>query len=152
MATAKQLDDDKLRERIRALGLRVTGSRMAVLRCLIKAQTPMSHADVYERVQDTCNDRATVYRNLIDLAEVGLLRRTDIDHVWRFEWVGESKGEHNQNAHAHFVCTQCGTVTCLPEPVVSVRAAPSVPRAVRNKQVEVNLRGLCDGCEVGARR
>ena len=102
----------------------------------------MSHGNVADRLQSHAWDRATIYRNLIDLAEAGLLRRTDVgDHVWRFEAVS---GEHDA-AHPHFVCTECGTVECLPELELAVRRARA-PRAVRQRQVEVHVRGLCDAC------
>lgn len=144
---SKQLPtDSELRDRIRAAGLRATGSRVAVLRCLARARAPLSHAEVYESILDSGNDRATVYRNLVDLAEAGFLRRTDIDHVWRFEWLGDEPAAHSATAHAHFVCSRCGTVACLPESVVSLRATRTSPKTVRSKDVEVHVRGLCDAC------
>ncbi len=102
----------------------------------------MSHSDVADRLTMQAWDRATIYRNLIDLAEAGLARRTDIgDHVWRFEAVTEG----HETSHPHFVCTECGTVECLPELELAVRRSRA-PRAVRQRQVEVHVRGLCDAC------
>jgi len=144
---SKQVPSDSdLRDRIRATGLRSTSSRVAVLRCLARARAPMSHAEVYESIADGGNDRATAYRNLMDLAEAGFLRRTDIDHVWRFEWIGDEPAAHSATAHAHFVCSRCGTVACLPESVVAVKATRSSPKTVRSKDVEIHVRGLCDTC------
>jgi len=137
---AKNLDE--LRDAVRARGLRATPSRLAVLEALRASDAPMSHGDVAERLASQAWDRATIYRNLIDLADVGLLRRTDVgDHVWRFEAVA---GDHD-GPHPHFVCTECGTVECLPEIELSIRRAKA-PRAVKQKQVEVHVRGLCDAC------
>ena len=138
--------DTALREQLRAAGLRVTGPRIAVLRQLTQARTPLSHAEVCERVTLAGMDRATVYRNLMDLADAGLLRRTDIDHVWRFEWVAREQPPHTGGAHPHFVCSDCGTVACLPASAVSLRAVRGTPRALRYHSVEVRLRGLCDAC------
>lgn len=132
---------DELRDVVRARGLRATPSRLAVLEVLRTSEAPMSHGDVADRLASQAWDRATIYRNLIDLADAGLLRRTDVgDHVWRFESIGEHDGPH-----PHFVCTECGTVECLPEIELAVRRAKA-PRAVRQKQVEVHVRGLCDAC------
>ena len=79
----------------------------------------MSHGDVADRLANQAWDRATIYRNLTDLAEAGLVRRTDVgDHVWRFEAVS---GAHEPGAHPHFVCTECGTVECLPEIELAIR-------------------------------
>lgn len=129
----------ELRDEIRARGLRATPSRLAVLDLVRRSAVPLTHGEVADRLRAQPWDRATIYRNLIDLAEASLLRRTDVgDHVWRFEAVGD--------AHPHFVCTECGTVECLPELELSLRRA-RVPRALKQRKVEVHVRGLCDRCQ-----
>lgn len=133
---------DELRAAIRARDLRATPSRLAVLALLRSEGAPMSHGDVADRLASEAWDRATIYRNLTDLAEVGLARRTDVgDHVWRFEAVTEG----HDTAHPHFVCTECGTVECMPDLELAIRRAKA-PRAVKQRQVEVHVRGLCDAC------
>lgn len=142
---AKNRDEVALRDAVRSSGLRATPSRLAVLELVRTSDSPVSHGDVADRLQSHAWDRATIYRNLIDLAEVGLLRRTDVgDHVWRFEAIGE---DHDP-AHPHFVCTECGTVECLPELELAMAAGrrAKAPRAVKQRQVEVHVRGLCDAC------
>jgi len=142
---------DELRALVRAKGLRATPSRLAVLELLRISDAPMSHGDVADRLATQAWDRATLYRNLIDLADAGLARRTDVgDHVWRFEAVSD---EHEAAAHPHFVCTECGSVECLPHLELAVRTSRSTsrsarpPRAVKQRQVEVHVRGLCDACQ-----
>ena len=140
---AKNLDE--LRDAVRARGLRATPSRLAVLDLVRGGDAPMSHGDVADRLASHSWDRATIYRNLIDLAEAGLLRRTDVgDHVWRFE-ARASVGDEHDAGHPHFVCTECGSVECLPELELSIRRAKA-PRALKQRQVEVHVRGLCDSC------
>lgn len=136
---------DELRNKLRDMGLRATAARVAVLEVLVTADGPLSHADVCERVGDRGFDRATLYRNLVDLAEVGMLRRSDHgDHVWRFE-LTEGTPSHPPDAHAHFVCSDCGTVECLPSAAVSVKPVRGAPRALK-KSVEIQVRGRCDSC------
>ena len=138
-------DRDALRERIRASGLRSTAPRVAVLACLEGADSPRSHAEICEALQGEGFDRATLYRNLVDLAEAGLLTRSDLgDHVWRFELRRE--GATHEDAHPHFTCTDCGEVSCLPEVTVRIKAAENAPKAVAAASVQVQLRGRCDGC------
>lgn len=140
MASRPNLDE--LRGAVRSKGLRATPSRLAVLELLRASDSPMSHGDVADRLQGQAWDRATIYRNLTDLAEARLVRRTDVgDHVWRFEAVRE---EHDAS-HPHFVCTDCGSVECLPEIELVVRRARA-PRALKQRQVEVHVRGVCDAC------
>ena len=136
---------DELRAELRGAGLRATPSRLAVLDVLRASDAPVSHGDVADRLASQAWDRATIYRNLTDLAEAGLARRTDVgDHVWRFEAASSRHGE----AHPHFVCTACGAIECLPEIELAIRRARSgrPPRSVRRRQVEVHVRGLCDAC------
>src|SRR5215510_14727727 len=103
---AKNLDE--LRAAVRAKGLRATPSRLAVLELLRASDAPMSHGDVADLLASQAWDRATIYRNLTDLAEAGLGRRTDVgDHVWRFDAV---RADHEASEHPYFVCTECGTV------------------------------------------
>jgi Fur family transcriptional regulator, ferric uptake regulator len=141
MALKSKLDE--LRALLRGRGLRATPSRVAVLDLLQNIKQPISHAEVAARLAGQAYDPATLYRNLMDLAEVGLARRTDIgDHIWRFELVG---GDHDAAKHPHFVCTECGTVECLPVMELSVPRAKT-PKAVRQRKIEVQIRGLCDTC------
>jgi len=137
---------ESLRDRLRQAGLRSTGARLAVLRVLERASSPMSHAEVHEQVVEDGFDRATIYRNLMDLTDAGMLARSDVgDHVWRFELRGE--GAAHPGAHAHFVCTDCGDVSCLPDEVVRlVPASSGVPRAIGERQIEVQVKGVCDRC------
>ncbi|MFW5738850.1 MAG: Fur family transcriptional regulator, partial [Myxococcota bacterium] len=87
---------------------------------------------------------ATLYRNLLDLARAGLARRKDLgDHIWRFERVYD---QEHETSHPHFVCTICGQVTCMPGLAVALRQREGIPKAVREREVEVEIRGRCDHC------
>lgn len=133
-------NDKDLRDRLRAAGLRATTARVAVLRALEGRGTPSSHTEVFGDLREDGWDRATLYRNLVDLAEAGLLRRVDLgDHVWRFELVSAPTDAGHEADHPHFLCTHCGDVSCLPEVQVS-----GLPAGLG--QVSVQLRGLCERC------
>ena len=96
------------RASIRAAGLRGTMPRIAVLSYLQSMTTPLSHAEIFDALEEQGFDRATIYRNLVDLTEVGLLLRTDVgDHVWRYELRRMGQAEQ-QTEHPHFMCTDCG--------------------------------------------
>jgi len=135
-------DLEVLRKLLRDRGLRATSSRLAVLEHLrTHPEQPMSHAEIAEKLAGPW-DPATIYRNLLDLVEIGLARRTDVgDHVWRFESINEA----HKDGHPHFVCTECGVVACLPEMELVLPRAKT-PRAVKHRKVELQLRGLCDSC------
>jgi Fur family ferric uptake transcriptional regulator len=137
---------DRLQAILRDAGLRATAARVAVLGRLHGARAALSHGEVADSLAEQGLDRATVYRNLVDLTEAGLVRRTDIgDHTWRFE-VLEGSQNHAPDAHPHFVCGGCGVVACLPEDAVAIRAVRGAPKALRGKAIAVQVRGLCDSC------
>ena len=140
MARRARTHDD-LRQMIRGAGLRATPSRVATLHLLRTQDQPISHGEAADRLSSRDLDRATVYRNLTDLSDAGLARRTDLgDHVWRFEAVTSG------HEHPHFVCTSCGGVECLPEVQLAAQSRARAPRAVRAKEVEIQIRGVCDSC------
>ncbi len=137
------MKDGELREKLRTAGLRVTQARLAVLRALTGAGTPSSHPELYASLQDDGWDRATLYRNLTDLTEAGLLRRVDLgDHVSRFELLSAPVGAGHDAEHPHFLCTTCGDVTCLPDLAVS----GNLPAHVRAANLSIQLRGQCERC------
>ncbi len=132
------------RRHIRDAGLRATAPRVAVLGCLASQQRPLTHADVMKALGSDW-DRATVYRNLADLTKAGLVRRYDMgDHVWRFEF--DPRHGHAGPGHAHFICINCGDVQCIEDVKVHVPAARRLPRAIRNTNLEIQLKGVCDIC------
>jgi Fur family ferric uptake transcriptional regulator len=104
-------DIELAREILRAAGLRSTPARIAVLIALQKGSKPQTHAELSERLVPLGFDKATVFRNLTDLTDVELVSRTELgDHVWRFEIRDPN---HDRSSHPHFVCVDCGTVSCM---------------------------------------
>jgi Fur family ferric uptake transcriptional regulator len=141
---AQDASTAELKEQLRGAGLRATASRIAVLQHLRKARRPVSHADVVEALTEETWDRATLYRNLVDLVGAGLAQKVELgDRLWRFSLA--STETHDGSLHPHFICTECGNVSCLPQ--VSVTAPrKGVPKALRERSVEVHVRGRCDTC------
>src|SRR3990172_3648223 len=132
-----------LRSRLRGSGLRSTPARLAVLGFLEPTPRPVSHADLVEALADKGIDRVTLYRNLTDLTQAGLVRRADLgDHVWRFEST-QSKIGHAE--HPHFTCVECGEIACLSEASVRIAQGKGIPRSA-TRALEIQIRGVCDRC------
>jgi Fur family transcriptional regulator, ferric uptake regulator len=132
------------RNSLRAAGLRSTTSRVAVLQHLSAAGKPVSHADIADILVPQGFDKSTLYRCLVELADAGLLARLDAgDHAWRFERRSE---EHATGEHPHFVCIDCGTVTCLPDVEVKIAPTKGAKSALGNV-TEVFLKGHCKDCQ-----
>ena len=139
---------DQLRTAIRGTGLRATLQRIAVLRIVNESARPMSHAEISDRLGGVADERSTVYRNLMDLARAGLLRRVAVgDRTWRFE---PARSAPHARAHPHFICTSCGTVSCLDDMKVMARRVKA-PHAIKLGEFEVQVRGMCDACARGGR-
>jgi Fur family transcriptional regulator, ferric uptake regulator len=137
---------EDLRDAIRNAGLRRTGPRVAVLRELKSATAPLSHGEVAEALR-LDYDRPTIYRNLMDLVRAQLVTRRDLgDHTWRFSIVRGDEDAHTSE-HPHFLCTDCGELSCLPREVVTLVPVRGVPRSLRKRDIEVQVKGLCDSCQ-----
>jgi Fur family ferric uptake transcriptional regulator len=132
----------EIKQRLRELGLRVTAPRLAVLRVLADAERPLSHAEVVALLgEDISWDRATVYRNLVALVEIGLARvASHAGGIVRYEL---ARGEAH-DAHPHFLCDDCGVVSCLPETAVVTPKKAKWSKSL--KGAEVQFVGRCPGC------
>jgi Fur family ferric uptake transcriptional regulator len=138
--SARSEQFEACRKAIRDSGLRATPARIATLMEIRAAGSPMTHADIAERLAATGYDKTTAFRNLNDLVTAGLLRRTELgDHVYRFEIVPPS-GE----AHPHFLCVDCGAVTCLDD--LQFTAGSRRQSETVGEVTEILLRGHCNEC------
>ncbi len=134
----------EIRNIVRSAGLRCTSARLAVMQQLRKATSPVSHADIADDLVPLGFDKATVYRNLIDLADCGLVSRSELgDHVWRFELRDPNAPEDSE--HPHFVCVDCGGVTCLED----VEMTPATRKRWEKvgRVTEILLKGHCNACD-----
>ncbi len=138
---------DVLRGLLREAGLRATPARVAVLGVVRAATAPLSHSEVVAQLDGRGWDPATIFRNLVTLADAGFVHRTDMgDHVWRFEAVTEAGKGTTVHDHAHFLCTECGEVTCMPGFELKLPRGRQVPQSVRTRAVQIHVQGLCDEC------
>lgn len=135
---------DWARRTIQAAGLRATPARIATLLVLRDSSAPLTHAEVAARLAGHEIDRATVFRNLNDMATANLLRRSELgDHAWRFEIIAEKEQAHA--SHPHFVCVDCGAVSCMQEIELTNKSKTASRRF--GKVTEILLRGHCHDCE-----
>ncbi len=134
---------EDLRQKIREAGLRATPARIAALAMLLDSPAPLSHAEVAEHLIKKGVDKATAFRNLNDMTDAGLLRRTELgDHVWRFEPIRVS--DHDASTHPHFLCVDCGKVTCLS----GIRLTSNSMKISHDigEVTEILFRGHCKSC------
>ena len=134
-------DIESVKGMIREAGLRATPARIATLKLLLNAKSPLTHSEVSSQLADSGVDRTTVFRNLNVLANAGLLRKTELgDHVWRFE---VAKGCES-SAHPHFICVDCGTISCLTDVKLTANSLRMSEKF--GTVTEILLRGHCSDC------
>lgn len=143
---------DAARALLKEVDLRCTSARIAVLQHMSSAEQPLSHAEVADQLENSVFDRSTVFRVLVELADAGLLTRLDIgDQVRRFEIKRKSRGVKAAKSsfepleHPHFVCVDCGIVTCLTDTELGLSSTLSRKTPI-GTITEILLRGHCQLC------
>ncbi|HPF36299.1 transcriptional repressor [bacterium] len=137
-------DKQDIRDRLHRAGLRATAPRTAVFALLSDASRPLAFHEVADALGDTDWDRATTYRNLVRLTDAGLARVVSrAGGMARYTAVRD--GGESEHAHPHFVCSECGGVSCLPQATVPVpRVRGKWSASVR--QASIQLQGRCPSC------
>ena len=131
-------------ERLRAAGMRVTGTRIAVYEELLSAGHQDADA-ISRRVADRLGgvSRQTVYDALSVLCEIGLVRR--IEPAGSPAALYETRVADN---HHHVVCRSCGKVADID---CVTGQAPCLDASETNgfvvDEAEVTFWGLCPNCQ-----
>jgi len=144
MSKKKDTDEiETVREILRTAGLRSTPARISVLIALRRGSKPQTHAELSDKLVPIGFDKATVFRNLSDLTDAELVSRTELgDHVWRFEIRDPT---HDRSSHPHFVCVECGIVSCMDGiglPDDKMKKSLNIARIS-----EILVKGHCMACE-----
>ena len=113
----KKMVNDILRKELKDRNFRITAQRELIMR--IFAESPEDHLsveEVYRKLLDKRSriSKATVYRTVELLSDLGLLRKIEIDEgIVRFELADSNKhGKH------HLICTDCGETMTIPDELV----------------------------------
>jgi len=144
-------EDRVLTAALLAGGHRLTGPRRAVWAALAPvaahADAHLSVDEVVERTQALGSgiDRATAYRVLALLEELGLVRASQLGSGDAVRWERAHPDEH-----FHLRCTVCGTVDHhVGTLVATVREHLDDGHGFRAETVELTVHGRCAAC-VGA--
>jgi Fur family ferric uptake transcriptional regulator len=101
-------------ERLAQAGYRRGGARRAVVELLAGGHCAMTAAEIEDRLraEGRAVARASVYRSLEQLDELGLVTRLEVGQgTARYE-AAQPSGEH----HHHLVCDTCGAVRPFEDP------------------------------------
>ncbi len=135
-------------ERLADAGYRRGGARREVVALLGEQSCALSAAEIEDRLarRDRSVSRASVYRVLEELEQIGLVQRVGVGQgMVRYEPVHHGPGHHH-----HLVCDQCGRLQPFADDDLEqaiARLSSRVPFHVADH--EVVLRGSCDTCADG---
>ena len=134
------MDGDAIKRSLEDGGLRCTPQRYAVMAFLMKCNRHPTASEIYEAVNrvDPRSSRATIYNNLRDLVQAGLVREVAVEgRAAQFD----AKGMQ----HHHFVCDRCGNVEDVEWYDVPRPASRTLGKRVL-REWELIFRGLCTKC------
>ena len=89
---------------LRESGYKATPGRLSLLQVLAKADFPLTPQEIVEELGGKIN-QATIYRALESLVEVGVVRRTDMQHAHAHYELSTGAKHHH-----HLICKTCGRV------------------------------------------
>lgn len=128
-------------ERLRAVGLRPTRQRLALVRLLFDEGDRHVSAEQLHAEAQRVGVRvslATIYNTLNQFTEAGLLREVVVDS-------GCSYFDTNIGDHHHFFFEDSGQLQDIPGDQVQVSALPAAPAGTAVRRVDVIVRVAGDG-------
>jgi len=129
---------------LRSLKLKTTPTRLAILVFLQTHHKPVSAQTLAEKLGKNAIDQATVYRNLTNLEELGVVRRVELKSNRAFFELKSNKDHH------HIICVSCGLIedfyNCNIDKV-AVSALKNSKRFAKVSEHSLELFGLCKQCE-----
>src|SRR3569833_441619 len=134
------MNPDTIKRCLAGTGLRSTPQRYAVMAFLMEQPGHPTAAEIFEAVNrvDPRSSRATIYNNLRDLVQAGLVREVAMEgRAARFD----AKGMR----HHHFICDRCWTGEDVDWYDVPRPSAKSLGKRVL-RDCELIFRGLCSKC------
>lgn len=129
-------------------GYRRGGARGAIVELLDEQPCALSAAEIEQalRRRSRSVSRASVYRVIEELEQIGLLQRVEVGQgSVRFEPLRHGPGHHH-----HLVCERCG----LLQPFTDEGLERAIRRVserlpLRVSEHEIVFRGSCEACAVG---
>ena len=132
---------DEILTHLERLGLRQTGPRRAVVEAICTRDGSFTTQEIADELADRGVGRATVFRAIGTLQELGYLSRLHVGEECHRYTLCEPTHHH------HMVCTSCGQVFPFESCTVEEEAAAAARRlgfAVRGHHVDVF--GHCAAC------
>lgn len=116
-----------------------TAIRRQVLNQLWDDETALTQKEIEERLPPE-TDRVTLYRTLKLFTEKGILHKIVLNgDIQKFK----KAGRFRKSDHAHFYCTNCHKLLCMPLLDVDLS---NLPQGFRFSSARIIVEGICDHC------
>jgi Fur family ferric uptake transcriptional regulator/Fur family peroxide stress response transcriptional regulator len=132
----------QIEERVRAVGLKLTPQRFAVLDFLVRSREHPTADQISAALNRRFPraSRATIYNTLNALRDAGLVHEVYLDDaVARFD--------ANLDEHHHFVCRVCDRLEDVPAEALGELPARRLERGHMVENYEIVMRGVCAACQ-----
>jgi Fe2+ or Zn2+ uptake regulation protein len=133
-------------ERLRTAGQRYTGQRRRLVAILAGSRSPLSIPDILRGRRGL--PQSSVYRNLSDLVDAGVVRRIMTgEDFGRYELAEDLTGHHH-----HVICSSCGRTRDVTLPADLERTLERTLDGVARRagfahfDHRLDLVGMCDDC------
>lgn len=136
------MDVNQIVQQLRVKGYRLTPQRMAIFRALAESDRHPSAYDLYEQLKADYPmlGLATVYKTLELLEEMGEVTLTGVGDGNRYE--------PNRHPHVNLVCTRCGRIQDLLDPLVEqLQSQVSLRSGFNIQGARVEYYGVCPACQ-----
>ena len=123
---------------------RNTIQKIKILEALKNTREHPSAEQVYEVVKQSIPSisLATVYRNLNQMYEEGIIKRLEINKEYHYDAF--------INEHIHFVCINCGSILDLNISGINKKIFAKIKEQTNNepKSSEIIIYGICEKCKI----
>lgn len=127
---------------LRKWGYKPTRQRKAIIEVLMDNRRPLTVQELYSQVKKKMPSisQDTVYRNMEVLAQINAVNRIRVRGGDRFEL--------DNIHHHHFICLECGEVSCLEGcPIGPKQLAQARDHGFKVTHHRFELSGYCTRCQ-----
>lgn len=127
---------------LRRYKLKVTPARESILSIFSDECKPVDADSIFRRLKGKSIDQATIYRNLITLEKIGLIKKVDLHKDSLYYELSESH-------HHHIVCNKCGLVESFDNCSVDHISEDILKKSSKFKRIDQHsfeFFGLCKLC------
>ena len=142
-------DINYIREKLEYKGYKFTKQRFYIVNAIYKNNKHMNADEIYNKVKSRSIGLSTVYRNLIILEEVGVVKKINITNISYYELA--IMGEYKFHIHAR--CIKCNKIMDIKEEDISEGYEKLIKKLTEKHKILVEntsivLSGLCNECKV----